>query len=414
MRVSRDEGVSVSTEIDWANFRYSDPGYGKEPEPVCKAMLDAGVVRSEVWDGYWILSSYEHVLHAYQTPEIYTSYPNHIPAAASTEEGSGLGSVGRLIPIEIDLPDHTGYRRILAEPFSPATVRKYEPFVRERTAELLGPILERGGGELISEFTTPLPSEIWCKLMGVPTSDAEAAVKWAFTIFHGDPDSPDGGMEVRAKAGFEIYAYLNGLVEERKRNPGDDLLSYLMSVRFNGDRELRLDEILNASFFILGAGLDTTKGQLGFALHYLANHPEQRRKLVENPSIMHTAVEELLRIHAPVTPGRTLSEDVEIGGVTMRKGQHVLLVPPASNFDPDAFPDPDTVDLTRNPNRHLAFGAGIHRCTGSHLARLTLRTAMEVLHDLMPDYHLDPDREVVFAPYPVRGVEELHLRVGAG
>ncbi|HTK61440.1 MAG TPA: cytochrome P450 [Pseudonocardia sp.] len=404
----------MSTEIDWSSFRYSDPVHSREPEPICKAMLDAGVVHSDLWDGYWIVSSYDQVLHAYQTPEVYTSYPNHIPAAASTEEGSGLGSVGRLIPNEIDLPDHTGYRRILAEPFSPATVRQYEPFVRERTAELLAPILENGGGEFISAFTTPLPSEIWCKLMGVPASDAVAAVEWAYTIFHGDPDSPDGGMEIRAKAGFEIYAYLNGLVEERKKNPGDDLLSYLMSAKFNGERELRLDEILNTSFFILGAGLDTTKGQLGFALHYLATHPEQRRKLVENPEIMPTAVEELLRIHAPVTPGRTLSEDSEIGGVTVKKGEHVLLMPPAANFDPVAFPDPDTVDLCRNPNRHLAFGAGIHRCTGSHLARLTMRAALEVLHELMPDYRLDPDKDTVFEPYPVRGVKELHLLVGSG
>jgi cytochrome P450 len=376
-------------------------------------MLNAGVVRSEAWHGFWILSSYEHVLYAYQNPEIFTSYPNNIPAAASTEEGSGLGSVGRLIPIEIDLPDHTGYRRILAEPFSPASVKKYEPFVRERSAELLGPILERGRGEFISEFTTQLPSEIWCKLMGVPTSDAVAAVDWAFKIFHGDPTAVDTGMEVRAQAGMEIYAYLNGLIEERKTNPGDDLLSYLMASSFNNERELRLDELLNTSFFILGAGLDTTKGQLGFAMHYLASHPDQRRRIIEDPAGIQTAVEELLRVHAPVTPGRTLSRDIEIGGVQMRKGDYVLLVPPAACLDPDAFPEPDTVDLRRTPNRHLAFGAGIHRCTGSHLARMTLRVALEVIHQQMPDYHLDPDQETTFAPYPVRGVEQLHLVVGA-
>jgi hypothetical protein len=101
---------------------------------------------------------------------------------------------------------------------------------------------------------------------------------------------------------MEIYAYLNGLIEERKTNPGDDLLSYLMASSFNNERELRLDELLNTSFFILGAGLDTTKGQLGFAMHYLASHPDQRRRIIEDPAGIQTAVEELLRVHAPVTP----------------------------------------------------------------------------------------------------------------
>src|SRR5262249_57384900 len=136
-------------------------------------------------------------------------------------------------------------------------------------------------------------------------------------------------------------------------------------------------------------------------------HPEQRRRIVEDPSIARSAVEELLRVFAPVTPGRTLTKDVEIGGVTMREGEHVLLVTPAACRDVAAFPEPDTIDLTRQPNRHLAFGAGIHRCAGSHLARMTLRVAMEVIHELMPDYRLAHDKEPTFAPYPVRGVEEL-------
>lgn len=403
----------MSAEIDWASFRHSDPVYSADPTPVCKAMLDAGVVRSDAWHGFWILSSYEHVLYAYQNPEIFTSYPNNIPAADPDAEGSGLGSVGRLIPIEIDLPDHTGYRRILADPFSPAAVAKFEPFVRERTAELVAPILERGHGEFISEFTAQLPSEIWCKMMGVPISDATNALDWAYKIFHGDPSAEDTGMEIRAQAGMEIYMYLGGLVEERKQNPGDDLISYLLASSFNNERELSLEEILNTAFFILGAGLDTTKGQLGFAMLYMASHPEERRRIVEDPSIIRLAIEELLRAHAPVTPGRTLSEDIEIGGVKMRKGEHVLLVPPAANLDTDAFPDPDTIDLTRQPNRHLAFGAGIHRCTGSHLARMTLRAAMEEIHRLMPEYHLDPSKQTAYAPWPVRGVEELHLVVGA-
>ncbi len=403
----------MNADIDWATFRYNDPAHSTAPEPVCRAMLDSGVVHSDVWDGYWILSSYDDVMHAYQSPRTFSSYPNNIPAAESTEDGSGLGAVGKLIPIEIDLPDHTNYRRILAPPFNPSSVAALEPFVRTRSTELLAPIVKRGHCEFISEFASQLPAEIWCHMMGVPISDAAAAVAWADVIFHGDPTAPDTGMELRAKAGMEIYAYLNGLVEERKKNPGDDLLSYLMDASFDAERKLDELEILNTAFFILAAGLDTTKGQLGFTARYLASHPEQRRRIVADPSIARTAVEELLRAFAPVTPGRTLTKDVEIGGVTMRKGEHVLLVPPAACRDAAVFPDPDTIDLTRKPNRHLAFGAGIHRCTGSHLARMTLRVAMEVIHERMPDYRLAPDKETVFAPYPVRGIEELHLVVGA-
>lgn len=403
-------GTCPVTGVPWSEFRYNSPEVGQNPELVCDALLEAGPVRSEAWDGYWILSRYDDVMHVYQNPEIFSSFPNSIPAPDGSD--GGLGAVGKLIPIEIDPPDHASYRRILAPPFSPSTVNNYAPWVRTRCEELVRAFIERGGGDFMEDFATPLPGELWCKLMNVPTEDAPKALKWADDIMHGDPTAADSGLAIRQQAGMEVYVYLTAVMEERRKNPGDDIVSLLLSAKFDGGRDLDDMEILNTCFFLLMAGLDTTRGVLGSMISYLAVNPDKRRELSAGPGITREALEELLRIASPIGPGRTLTQDAEVGGVQMRKGEHVLLMTHAAGRDPRMFEAPDMVDFTRKRNRHMAFGAGIHRCTGSHLARMELKIALEVIHELMPDYYLKPGAELKWAPFPVRGLDELHIVVG--
>lgn len=271
------------TGVPWSQFRYSATEIGNNPEPVCDALLKAGPVHSDVWEGYWVLSRYDDIVFAYQNPEIFSSFPNNIPAPAGSD--GGLGAVGKLIPIEIDQPDHAGYRRILAGPFSPPSVAKYGPWVRTRCAELLRPIIERGGGEFMAEFATQLPGELWCKLMDVPNEDAPQALKWADAIMHGDPTAADSGLVVRQEAGQAVYAYLDEILAQRKQNPGDDIVSYLLKSKFEGERDLDDMEILNTCFFLLMAGLDTTRGVLGCMISHLAQKPADRHSLAAGPEV---------------------------------------------------------------------------------------------------------------------------------
>lgn len=394
--------------IDWSSYQYSEPEHNQDPFPVYDAMLKQRIVRSDVWDGYWILSTHDDVYEAYRTPEIFSSYPNNVPAA----EGGGLGASGKLIPLEIDPPEHAFYRRILAEPFGPREVARYGPWMRQRCDELLEPIVEKGRCEFMSEFATTLPGELWCKLMDVPTEDALPATDWATKIMHGDPTQPDGGMDVRIAAMTAAYTYLKALVDARRRNPGDDVVTYLLNAQGAGGRQLTEPEVLNTAMFLLMAGLDTTRGVLGDMVWRLSTRPDLRRRLATDPLVSRAAMEELTRLAAPISPGRTLTRDVEIGGVRMGNGDRVLLMTAAACRDPRAYDDPHNADFDRTGTRHLSFGAGPHRCVGSHLARLELQIALEQIHQKMPDYSIDPDHPVRWIPAPIRAIEELHLIIG--
>jgi|SRR5581483_9118076 len=409
---------TAMTGTDWSSYEYNEAEQDQNPYPGYDAMLAAGPVWSDRLGGYWSLSRYEHVLYAYQHPEIFSSYPNYIPAPEGSE--GGTGAIGKLIPVEIDPPDHAVYRQLMAPPFSPREVAKYEPWLRARCDELLDPIIERGTCEFMSEFATPLPAQLWCRMMEVPISDATDALHWAAQVNHGDPSAPDGGLSVRMEGAQSAYGYLAALLAKRRAEPGDDLISLLARAQFphdagegDTDRPLSDMEILNASFFVLLAGLDTTRGVLGEMMWQLARSPDLRHRLADEPEISTNAIEELTRLASPIAPGRTLTRDIELSGVTMRKGDRVLLITGAAARDPRRYDDPHQVDFDRTAIRHLAFGAGPHRCTGAHVARLELRIALEQIHRRMPDYTLAGGQSVRWMPKPIRGIEYLHLQIGS-
>jgi cytochrome P450 len=204
----------------------------------------------------------------------------------------------------------------------------------------------------------------------------------------------------------EMSLYFKDELEKRGTQPGDDLICFMRDQRVDG-KPIPPDRLIGTLRLLLIAGIDTTWSAIGASLWHLATHPEDRRRLVADPSLMDTAVEELLRAYAPVTMAREVVKEVTINGCTMKPGSMVLLSFPAANRDPEMFPDADRVQIDRKENRHAAFGLGIHRCIGSNVARMNLRISLEEWLKRIPDFRLRPSARVTWSEGTVRGPRQL-------
>jgi cytochrome P450 len=253
--------------------------------------------------------------------------------------------------------------------------------IEEVCIGLLDGLVPRGECEFVADFAQPFPTTIFTAMLGLPDSESKQFIEWNSVLLH---DYDDPGR--RAAAGVEINEYLRRLIDERARDPRDDLVSNLLATTIE-DRAVTKDEVQNFTFLLFIAGLDTVTAALSFVFRFLAENPGYRRELVEDPELISGAVEELLRVFSFVNTARTAVTDVEFAGVPMKTGDRVLVSTTFAAMDPDEFPDPLTVDFRRRANRHLAFGAGPHRCAGSHLAREEMRTAVHEFHRRVPDYY---------------------------
>ena len=392
------------------NFHPLNPEWQESPHPLYdRIRRECPVARSERYGGFWILSTYEDVYRAYQETDLFSSYPNPIPE-------SSIGSQRAVIPVEIDPPDHTHYRHILSPMFTVGKIAALEDGMRKIVNELIDPILERGECEFVSEVGKELPARVFLDLMGWPIEHSGMFLDWADTLMRGVPDVPEEeSNRIRMETGLEVYSYFAEELERRDEigepvsGEGADFIDTLRSASFAGERPLTPFEILDCIFITLLAGLDTTAGVLSNAMEFLATHEEHRRDLVANPEILNSAVEELVRWFAPVAPGRSLTRDAEVGGVPMKGGDRVILLTASACRDEKEFADANVVDFRRDPNRHLGFAAGVHRCLGSHLARLELRTALTEWHRRIPDYRRKDGAPVRHHLSQVAGMDELHL-----
>lgn len=323
-----------------------------------------------------------------------------------------IGNVRPLIPLQLDPPEHAKYRRLLDPLFSPRAAAALEDDVRELVGELVDGFAGSGECEFHSQFAVPLPCTVFLRLFGLPLDELGSFLDVKDRIIRpGFEEDAERARVAQREAGQWIYSYFGEVVARRRAEPGDDLVSQLVNADIDGDR-LRDDEILDICFLFLIAGLDTVTASLGCSVAYLATHPERRDELVRDPSLVPGAVEELLRWETPV-PGvpRLATSDVELGGEKIRAGETVMVVLGSADVDGGEFDEPERVDFRRSPNRHLAFGGGVHRCLGSHLARLELRVALEELHRRIPDYRVKPGEAPRYT-FGIRSVEHLPLVFG--
>lgn len=333
----------------------------------------------------------------------------HTELFSSNMDAVDLGNVRPLIPLQIDPPEHAKYRRILDPLFTPREMARREPLVTELVNEMIDRFAARGECDFHAEFAVPLPCTVFLQLLGLPLEDLDRFLLWKDGVIRPAGDSGfDRRHESSAGVAQQIYEYFDKAIDEHIAVPRDDVLSAMIAADVGG-QPLSREELLDICFLFLIAGLDTVTDSLDCFFVYLARHPQHRRQLVERPDVLPGAVEELLRWETPV-PGvaRVATQDVEVGGCPISKGERVSPLLGAANTDPAEFPDPETVDFTRSPNRHRAFGGGPHRCLGSHLARMELRVALREFHRRIPDYEIKPGTQLTYTA-ALRSVESLPL-----
>ena len=340
----------------------------------------------------WVLARYDDIHTALQDARTFSSAiitPGYRTAAGEPEPEMFAGL--KLIPEQLDPPEHTKYRQLLNPLLTPQKVKVLAPELRARCVELIDGFAREGEVEFVEQFARRFPTTIFMGLMGLPVEEADTFLAWVADLMHGG--SADGDAEENrnraAAAAMAIFGYLSELIAARRTEPTDDWVSYLLTCSID-DRPLTQEELMQISFLLYMAGLDTVAGALGYAFRHLAENPTDRRQIIERPDVVPSAVEEFLRAYAIVTTCRVVTREVELGGCPMKPGDRVVLPMAAANRDPDEFPGAADVDLRREANRHLGFGAGPHRCLGSHLARAELAIALEEWHRRIPDYRVAP------------------------
>jgi len=282
-------------------------------------------------------------------------------------------------------------------------VKKLEPRARALANELIDKFIGRGSADVAVEYAQEIPVRLIAHMLGLPESDGDLYRKWIKMILE------DGitDVNIAVEAAGEMTHYFMGYVHDRAEKPGDDLISYLLNVRSNG-QPLAPENVIGSLRLLLIAGIDTTWSGIGSCIWHLATHPEDRRRLVREPQLMPTAIEEFLRAYAPVTMAREVAKETQINGCTFKAGEMVLLSFPAANRDPEMFPDADKVIIDRKENRHAAFGLGIHRCVGSNLARMEMTVAVEELLKRIPEFGLAG--KVTWSEGTVRGPRQLPIK----
>jgi cytochrome P450 len=363
------------------------------------------VVYSTAYGGIWVVTRYQEIHQVLRDPETFSSYPTNLVNMAE----------GKFIPLELDPPEHTYYRKALQPLFNPKRMQELEPLIREVINDLIDSFAARGNAEFISEFAHQLPTHVFLVLMGWPLEDAPMFSETTDTALQGIPGgTEEESAKARKDAANKIYDYF-GAVVARIRTGQDEargLTAQIVNTPIEMEDGVRLltDDELNRMFYLLLiAGLHTVQGSLAWAIVHLANNPLQRQKIIDDRETITAAVEEILRIEASVITARRATRDVEIGGVTISEGDQLIALLCSANRDGSEFEEPDELKIDRSPNRHLSFGAGPHRCLGSHLARIELELVLEEIHKRIPDYSLVQDDPPLFHATQVRGCLRLPI-----
>ncbi len=402
------DSVSMMPEhppvTDWVHdFDHTDPSWTENPFPI--------------WDE---LRSECPVVHTKRFLVVYlpTTYQAVKEIAYDTEHFSSRRVVVRDVrpevtrnaapPITSDPPEHKPAKQLLLPPFTPDAMKKLEPRVRTICNELIDEFIADGKCDAAARYTKHVPVRAIAHMLGIPEKDGDLFVRWIHWIL--ELGIKDQSMLIQAFQ--EMDAYFVGHIEHRKTHPTDDLISSLMKARDKDGQPLEDSQVMGSLRLLLIAGIDTTWSAIGSSLWHLASTPDDRDRLVAEPELMPSAIEELLRAYSPVTMAREVMKETTVSGCPVKPGNMVLLSSPAANRDPAMFPDADKVVIDRKENRHAAFGLGIHRCVGSNLARMEMTVAIEEWLKRIPDFKLDPAGKVTWSEGTVRGPRQLPVLFG--
>jgi cytochrome P450 len=365
--------------------------FHEDPYPTYRWLRDhAPIYHNDLMD-FWALSRFRDVMGAFVDWQTYSSVGGLV-----LEKLDPIYLEMAPIMILMDPPRHDRLRKLVSRAFTPRRVASLEPFVRDLAASLLAPLVERGGGDFVEDFSTPLPMDVIFTLLGVPESDRRQLRHWIDVSLSRDPGSD--AIPSRAKeAGARALQYWFGLVQDLRRRPNDGLICGLFDVELDGDggtpTRLTDGEIVGFCSLLGAAGSETTTRLLGFAALLFSRHPDQYRSILDDPGRIPDAVEEVLRWASPAQYAvRAVTRDVEWYGRTVPEGARILLLLGAANRDEREYPDPDRFDVGRAIPTQLGFGQGVHYCLGASLARLEARVALEEFSRRFPRYLVDEGR----------------------
>ncbi len=396
-----------------AQYNPFAPGVHANPYPMYRQLREEDPVHwSELMDT-WVLTRYQDIVAVLTDGARFSadrrSARNRFSQMAEQVEQE-FGPFGRTpTMLSSDPPLHTRLRRLVSKAFTPRAVENLRPRIQGIVDDILGGVREDGGMDVIWDLAYPLPVIVIAEMLGVPPEDGDKFKRWSDDVVAtlGGPFVAPDVMQ-RAQGSVTALAdYFTGIIGQRRQEPRDDLISGLIAAEEQG-QVLSEDEILATCILLLVAGNETTTNLIGGGVLTLLQQPDQLERLRREPSLIQTAVEELLRYAGPVhATGRVVKEDMEIGGRAITEGQVVFAVVAAANRDPAQFPDPETVDIGRQPNEHLAFGDGIHFCLGAPLARAEAQIAIGSLVERFPKLRLAAGELEWGGTFIIRGLKKL-------
>ena len=389
----------------WAtDFDHTDPEWVKNPFPIWDDLREqCPVAHSNRYGGVWLPTRHAEVSEVSYDTDRFTS------RSIIVTEGRPLAESPKGIapPISSDPPFHHEARRMLLPAFSPKAVEGLRGFVTELCNRLLDEVAGQKVVDISFDYARHIPVGVIRKMLGFPEADEELFREFV----HNTLEAVDLPQEQRMANGEKLMSYLAAQIEDHRQHPRDDLTTFLLNAEMEG-QPLTDEHIMGTIGLTLIAGIDTTWSAIGAALWHLAQHPDDLHAMATEEDIWPTAVEELLRAYAPVTMARLVREDCEFAGQELKQDEWVLLPFPSANRDPEAFENPDVVDLRRRENRHLTFGLGIHRCMGSNLARMEFTIALKAFIDRYPTFTLVDPEAVEWSGGQVRGPRSCMVKVG--
>lgn len=386
------------------DFDHVDPAkFSEDPFGPFLALRDSAppIFFSRHHGGFWVVQGYDDLKEVLRTPALFSSWPMNIPYVAAWPR--------KLVPVELDPPDHKKYRALLAPLFTPKAVELMEPMILRSAQELVDRFQGESEIEFLEEFARPFPTVVFMRLMGLPLEDADKLLNIEDRIMR-----PSHSPEVKIKAGEEIVGYMVQAIGSAKQAPAndDELLSYMVHWKDKEGLGLTDEELLDMGFLMFMAGLDTVTSLFGFAFAHLARHHDLQQYLIdnlENSEVLDCAVEELLRKFPTVNTNRTVLQDCEFKGVQFKRGDRIMLPIVLANHDPKYFENPDRVELDRKDNPQVLFGHGPHKCMGQYLGKRELRIALEVLLRRKPFFSIPEGKGISTYGGGVMGTTTLPL-----
>ncbi len=390
---------------DWAtDFSHLEPEWSADPYPIQDELRQrCPIAHTERFGGGWLPTRYEDVAAiAYDTDH----FSSRSIIMSNFRPPLDEAPVGGSPPISSDPPFHHDARKLLLPAFTKAAVARQEPATRAFCHSLIDGFGERDVVDAASEYAQHIPIRVIADMLGFPPEDGPRFREFVENTLEGVNQDPDERIERMQ----QLFDYLLAQIRDHVDHPRDDLTTFLINVELYGSK-LEAEHVAGTMALLLIAGIDTTWSAIGASLWHLAKMPRDRERLVAEPALLPTAMEEFLRAFAPVTMARLVKEDMNWHGADMKSDDWILLSFPAANRDPAQFNRANEVVIDRQVNRHAAFGLGIHRCLGSHLARMELRVALEVWLERIPEFSLEDPAAVTWSAGQIRGPRALPLRI---